>query len=223
MDYLLIIVRAVLGLEEIYHLAYLGGRCKAALYTHRLRKADGFIQHIAPAQQLLSAYFVEYYARVGVVGNHQRGTRRDIRLDKTCKYVNSRRLRSYQHMHTRRTGELRKPHNRFLYLVLRGEHEVGELVYYYYYLRQLRAFALGVARQHLVHHLVVIFNILSAVCFKKLVAAHHLVHRPAQRACGFQRLGNYRYQQVWYAVVHGELYLFRVYEYQLYLVGRSVE
>ena len=117
-------------------------------------------------------------------------------------------------MDARRASELCNTADAVLDLVGRDHHKIRKLIDDDHELRQPRAL--------LLLQLVVAGQIARAELGELPIALHHFVHRPAERARRFLRLGHDRDEQVRERCIHGKLHDFRIDEDHAQLCGRGL-
>ena len=188
----------------------LGAGDQRALRTHRLRRVDREIEHVAAAEQAFRAAHVEDRARVDLRRHGERDARGNVRLDDAGDHVDRRPLRCDDQVDTGRARELRQTADQGFDFARRDEHQVGELVDHDHDVGQLVVGILGVP----------LFDLAHAGLRKPLVALIHLFGHLEERAGRHARIGDYRVLEMRDAVVDAQLDALGIDHHHLHLVGR---
>ena len=85
-------------------------------------------QHVAVAEQLVGAHFVEHDAAIGAAGDLERDAGRQVRLDQAGDDVDRRLLRGEDQVDADRPALLGEADDVLLDVLAGGHHEVGHLV-----------------------------------------------------------------------------------------------
>ena len=216
LDNLVVIISLFLPLDEIHDRFYLTVGEEAALDAHGLGDADGAEEHIAVAEQLLSAGHIEDRARIHLRGDGQCDPARDICLDDAGNHVDGWALCGNHQMHARRTRHLGEAADGILHLIGSGHHQVGQFVNENDDARQRLFLRILFAELIVAHH------IAHVIVREELIAVEHLRHRPAECARRLARIGHDGHQQVRNAVIDAQLDLLRVDHEELYLIGARI-
>ncbi len=119
-------------------------------------------------------------------------------------------------MHTGGTAHLGHTADGLLHLLGRHQHQVGQLVDDHHHAGQLFHVLVRLGQG------VVARQVLDALFGEHLVALHHLVHRPLQRAGSLFRVGDHGDEQVRDAVVGRQLHHLGVHHDETDLVRRGL-
>ena len=131
-------------------------------------------EHVAVAEQLFRAAGVQNRPGIHLGGHRKSDSAGNVRLNHAGDNVYRRALGRNDQVHACGTGHLGQTADGVLHLILRGDHQIRQLVDDNDDLRHFGQIAL----RPLFGQAVVAVDVADAVIRKQLVAAEHLAHRP---------------------------------------------
>ena len=101
---------------------------KRAMHPNRETTTAGHVQHVAHAQQRLSAHLVQNRAAVDFAAHLKRQPGRDVGFDEAGDHVDAGALRCQDQMDASRACFLRQPGNQLFNLFTHHHHQIGQFV-----------------------------------------------------------------------------------------------
>ena len=175
-------------------------------------------EHVAVAQELIGAHFIEHDAAVGAAGHLEGDSRREVRFDQPGDYVDGRFLRGQNQMDADRPALLGQADDVLFDFLGGGHHQVGHFVGDHHDIGHLPgdglslfvAFRPNPLHQLFFAQLVVDAQMAHPGAGEQLVALLHFFHRPGQNRLGLAHVGHDRMHQVRQVFVGAQLDHLRV-------------